>query len=162
MNKKRSTPPQRIPVSKTSDSLRLQAFDTSYQANIISTVTTGRIIMGNLAARKLLGYSKKELLTKNRSTIFNIDDKRFRKMLKERKADGHSKALVTVIKKSGKSIQCEITSAVFTEGGILRSITTITNLSESIKAQKSIDKTKEKEVADNIATVALNQKIIDI
>ena len=93
-----------IGTIKTKDAALYQlhklAFDNSLQANLItSTISSGKIIMANSAACKLLGYSKKELLTKSRSTIFDINESSFKKMLKQRTAEGHSMALVTAIKK---------------------------------------------------------------
>ena len=133
------------PAAATDDILRHLAFDNSVQANIISTVSSGKIIIANSAACKLLGYSKKELLTKNRANIFDINESSFKKMLKQRTAKGHSIALVTAIKKSGKLLSCEITSAVFMdEDGIEKAITTITDMSQSILKQKNIDTEKKK------------------
>ena len=133
------------------DILRNLAFDNAAQANIISTAGNGKIIMVNNAACKLLGYSKKELLTQSRGTIFDIKESSFKKMLKQRTAEGHSKALVTAIKKSGKTITCEITSAIFMDvDGIKKAITSIADISQSILKQKNIDVKKEKTVADNI------------
>jgi PAS domain S-box-containing protein len=61
------------------DKLRNLAFDNTAQANIITVVSSGKIVMVNSAASKLLGYSKKELLAKNRSAIFNIKERSFKK-----------------------------------------------------------------------------------
>ena len=58
------------PTLKAGDKLRHLAFNKTAQANIITRVSNGKIIMVNSAASKLLGYSKKELLTMNRSAIF--------------------------------------------------------------------------------------------
>ncbi len=149
-------------VSATEDTLRHLAFDNAVQANIISTVSNGKIIMANHAACKLLGYSRKELLSKSRYSIFDINESNFKKMLKQRTAEGHSIALVTVINKRGKHLPCEITSAVFNdEDGIENSITTISDMRQSILAQKNIDAEKEIIVADNIVLAQTKQKEID-
>ena len=121
--------PLKPAIATTDDILRHLAFDNAAQANIISTVSNGNIIMANSTACKLLGYSKKELLTQSRSTIFKIKDSNFKKMLKQRTAEGKSIATVTVIKKSGKEMCCEITSAVFMDEGIEKSITSIFKIS---------------------------------
>jgi PAS domain S-box-containing protein len=71
-------------------------------------------------------------------------------------------AIVTAIKKSGKSFSAQITSAVFIEDGIEKSITTISDMSQSILEQKNIDTEKEKIVNDNIASAITKQKNIDI
>ena len=118
-------------AAATDDILRHLAFNNSLQANIISTASSGKIIIANRAACKLLGYSKKELLTKSRAAIFDINESSFKKMLKERAAEGQSIALVTVVKKNGVLLPCEITSAVFMDGdGIEDAITTISDMSQ--------------------------------
>lgn len=148
-------------VAVHEETLHHLAFDHSLQANIISTVSSGNIISANNAACKLLGYSKKELLTKNWSAIFDINESIFKEMLKQRYAEGQSAALVTAIKKSGKLLPCEITSAVFLEDGIEKSVTTIVDMSKSILKQKNIDTKKEKIVADNIVLAKAKQKEIN-
>ena len=138
-------------ASTTDDKLSQLAFNNAAQANIITIVSNGRIIMANNAASKLLGYSKKELLTKTRSAIFNINESSFKKMLKQRTAEGQSTATLTAIKKNGKVFTCEITSAVFVGGrGVKKAITTITDMSQHILKQKKIDTDKERIVAENI------------
>jgi len=165
----KTTNPKLLGVSKkskaiaTEDILRHLAFDNSLQPNIISVVRTGKIIMANPAACKLLGYSKKELLTKIRSAIFDIHEGSFKKMLKQRTVEGHSIAFVTAIKKNGNLVCCEITSSIFIgEHGVEKSITTITDISQSILKQKKIDVEKEKIVADNIVLAKSKQKGIDV
>jgi PAS domain S-box-containing protein len=146
----------------TGDMLHRLAFDNSLQANIITMVSKGKIIAANSAACKLLGYSKKELLTKSRKAIFNINENSFKKMLKQRAAGAHSIALVTAIRKDGRHILCEIKSALFldTDGGE-KAITTISDMSQSNQKQKNIDAKKEKMVAKNIDSAKLKQKNID-
>jgi PAS domain S-box-containing protein len=125
-------------------------------------VSSGKIIIANSAACKLLGYSKKELLNKSRVTIFNINESSFKKMLKQRTAEGKATALVTAIKKSGKLLHCEITSSVFMdEDGVEKAITTIADMSKSILRQKDIDFKREKIVAGNIVLAKSKQKNID-
>ncbi len=139
------------------------AFNNVAQANIIIIVKTGKIIMANKASCKLFGYSKKELLTKSRVDIFAIKESSFKKMIKQRTAEGQSKAKVLAIKKNGKPFFCEITSAVFTgEDGIVKSITTVTDMTQRLLDQKIIDAEKDKLVAANIDFVKLEQKKIDV
>lgn len=139
------------------------AFDHMAQANLIITVSTGKIIMANNAGCKLFGYSKKELLSKNRSDVFDITAASFKKMIRKRTAEGKSSATVTAIKKNGKTFSCEITSAVFKgEHGRIKSITTITDISQRVLHQKKIDTKKEKLVADNIIVAQSKQKAIDV
>jgi PAS domain S-box-containing protein len=126
------------------------AFDNSLQANVITALSKGKIIDANKAACKLLGYSKKELLTKSRSAIFEINESSFKRMLNERTAEGKLIRTLTVIRKSGKLLTCETTSAVFIDEGIKKTITTISDMSQSMLNQKNINIKKEKIVADNI------------
>jgi PAS domain S-box-containing protein len=150
-------------VAATAGDLHHLAFDNSFLANIISIVSTGKIIMANMAACKLLGYSNKELLTKNRETIFDIKDSSFKKMLRKRTIEGKSEASVTCIKKSGRLVPCLISSAVFTDtDGLKKSISTISDMSQSIHDQKNIDSEKDKIVADNIVLAKSKQKKIDV
>jgi PAS domain S-box-containing protein len=161
-NKKQPGNSRKLTAATTDDALRHLAFDNSVQANIISTVSSGKIIMANRAACKLLGYSRRELLTKGREAIFDINESSFKKMLRQRMAEGHSVALVTAIQKSSKQVPCEITSAVFMDDdGVKKAITTIADMSQSILKQKNIDIKKEKIVANNIILAKSKQKNID-
>ena len=90
-----------------------QAFDHSLQANIISIVGNGRIIRANRAACRLLGYSKKELLTRNRVDIFRITEASYKRMLVERTAEGSAKADLSIVRKDGRLWPCEITTVIF-------------------------------------------------
>jgi PAS domain S-box-containing protein len=148
---------------KEEDKLHRLAFDNSAQPNIITLVSNGMIIMANSAASKLLGYSKKKLLTINRSAIFNIRENNFKKMLRQRTAEGNSVATVTVTKKSGKAITCKITSAVFKdEHGDEKAITTISDMSQGIRQQQEIDSKKEMTVATDIAIAKATQVKLDV
>jgi PAS domain S-box-containing protein len=139
------------------------AFDKTARANIISIVSNGKIIMANSAACKLLGYSKKKLLTKSRADIFDITESSFKKMLKQRMVAKQSEALVTVFNKQGKPVHCLISSAVFMDtDGIEKSITTIADMTQSVLDQKNIDAKKEQAVTDNITVAKSKQKEIDI
>ncbi|MEO5684325.1 MAG: PAS domain-containing protein [Chitinophagaceae bacterium] len=146
----------------TGDILRLQAFENSLQANVLSTVSTGKLLIANAAACRLLGYSMKELLRKNRSTIFDTNETSFKKMLRKSTAGLHSTAFITAIKKSGAQFPCEITSAVFTdEMGIEQAVTTIADISRRIHDQKDIDIKKDKIVAENIVLAKTKQRVAD-
>src|SRR5450432_4201630 len=95
------------------DHLLRQAFDHSLQANMLYTVSHGEILKVNRAACKLLGYSKKELLTKTTHNIFDVKESHFRKLHSKEMKKGEYKGILTVIKKNGNRLNCEITSATF-------------------------------------------------
>jgi PAS domain S-box-containing protein len=122
------------------DHILQQAFENSLQANIISIVGTGRIIRANRAACRLLGYPKKELLSRNREDIFKINEGSYKRMLQERTREGSAKADLSIVRKDGKLWPCEITSVVFKDTeGIENSITSIVDRRERLSVQKKID-----------------------
>jgi PAS domain S-box-containing protein len=128
-----------------------QAFEHSLQANIISIVGNGRIIRANRAACRLLGYSKKELLTRNREDIFRKTEVSYKRMLVKRTAEGSAKADLSIIRKDGRLWPCEITTVIFKDtGGVKNSITSIGDRRERLSVQKKIDVENERSVANNI------------
>lgn len=142
--------------------LYLLAFETSLAANLISAVSNGKIISANHAARKLLNYSKKEILNKSCADIFDVNESSYKKIFNQKRTNTQSPALVHVIQKNGNPLLCEITSAMFTdEDGIEKSIITIADMSQSILKQKNIDFLNKKKVSDNILLAKSKQKNID-
>jgi len=119
-------------------------------------------MLANRSGVKLFGYSKRQLLTKNWSSVFKTNETGFKKMLKQRKTEGYSIALVAAVTKSGKSIICEMTSAVFNElNGNEKTITTIVDMSLHIITQ-NIDTKKEREIAVDMVIAKSKQKNIDV
>ena len=140
-----------MPSSSTPDHILQQAFENSLQANIISIASSGRIIRANRAACRLLGYSKKDLLTRNRKEIFRITEKSYKMMIVERTREGSAKADLSIVRKDGKLWPCEITSVIFKDAeGIKNSITSIVDRRERLSLQKKIDVENERLVASNI------------
>jgi PAS domain S-box-containing protein len=133
------------------DNLHQKAFDNSFLPNIISIVSTGKIIAANRAAEKLLGYPGNGLLSKNFDEIFALAGGHYEKMLKYREAAGHSIGDLTVIKRNGKQLPCQVTSVLFTgDNDIRKAITTLVDRSEGIRRQSEIDLKKEKKSAAEI------------
>jgi len=136
-----------------------QAFEHSLQANIISIVGNGRIIRANRAACRLLGYSKKEILTRNREDIFRITEESYKRMLLERTAEGSAKADLSIIRKDGRLWPCEITSVIFNDTeGVKNSITSIVDRRERLSVQKKIDVQNERSVASNLTVAVVEAK----
>lgn len=159
MNKNKPGTSKNSKARMDNETLLQLAFNNGAQANIISIVSSGKIILANNAACILMGYSKRELLNKSSTSVFNTNEISFKNMLRQRNAEGQSIALVKVIKKSGEPLTCEITSAVFMdEDGIEKAITTISDMSQSIQKQKEIDTQKDKIVEDNITLAKSKQK----
>jgi PAS domain S-box-containing protein len=149
MNIKNSKP-------SASDHLHHLAFDNSLLANIISIVSSGKIIAANRSAGKLLGYSNKNLLTKNMRDIFTNSDNNFEQILEHSSTAGHAVGDIAVIKKDGKQLPCQITSVVFTgDNHIKKAITTLVDLSEGIRRQKNIDLKKDARVAAEMSFAEL-------
>src|SRR5450631_2764863 len=134
-----------------SEHLYQMAFNNSLQANIIFIVADGRIVSANKAASRLLGYSKRELLTKNRKDIFSISDKHYKEMLRKRRQQGHVKGDLSVITKNGRLLPCQINSVIFQdENGVDNSIMSMMDLRERMSKQRHIDVEFKKIVAKNI------------
>ena len=142
---------KKVKVLGTASYIHKLAFDHTQQANIVSSVRSGEIILANGAACRLLGYSRKNLLTKNKSAIFNTGESSFKEMLRQRTDRGYSTGLVTVVKNGGKLLFCRISSATFTEkDGIEKSICTISDMNQNVLEQNIIDREKGKVTANNI------------
>ena len=140
--------------------LHRKAFDNSFLPNIISIISSGKIIAANLAAGKLLGYSGDELLTKNFNDIFIGSNRLFKQMLKQRETVGHAIADLTVIKKKGKKIPCQVMSVIFVgDKQIRKAITTLVDRSENIRRQTEIDRKKEKRMATEIINAQSNSEV---
>ena len=150
------------PGAGTNNTMHRLAFDSSLQANIVSNAASGQILLVNRAACQLLGYSPKQLLSLNRSAIFDTSEASFKKLLRNRSVDGQATGVVTAVRKNGKVLTCQVTSALFTDEGIEKAIITITDLGPGLLRQQHIDSKKEKIVAANIVIAKAKQVKIDI
>lgn len=113
------------------DHLLRQAFENSLQANLLYTVSHGEILKVNKAACKLLGYSKKLLLTKTTHSIFDVKENHFRELHSREMQKGEYKGNLTVIKKNGTRLICQITSATFFgDHNIKKAIITLEDMSD--------------------------------
>ena len=149
--KKGHTPTAKREKAAIPDPILQQAFENSLQANVISIVDSGLIIRANRAACRLLGYSKKELLTRHREEIFRTKDESYKRMFLERTREGSAKADLSIVRKDGKLWPCEITSVIFKDTeGVENSITSIVDRRERLSVQKKIDVENERSVANNI------------
>jgi signal transduction histidine kinase len=88
-------------------------FDNAFRANLIFIVGSGKIVMANALACRLLGYSKKEMLMANANEIFEIRESNLKKLHHSKLPVGQFKDVLTLLKKSGKRLSCKITSATF-------------------------------------------------
>jgi len=150
-------------ASITTKGIYQLAFNNSLQPSLLSTSANQKIIMANDAACSLFGYSKRTLLTKVIADLFNTGDEPFKNMLAQRNVTGSATAVVMAKRKGGLQLTCEVSSSVFADKtGIQRSIMTIVDKTESIRAQLSIDLEKENTTANDIIIAKSAQRIIDI
>jgi PAS domain S-box-containing protein len=135
--KKQPTPSKKVAPTASEDALCHLAFDNTLQANLIFVASSGKIIMANKAASDLLGYSKKELLNGNVDDIFDIGENGFSKLHKKELATSQFKDVLTVLKKTGKKLTCEITSANFWgDHNIKKTIATLEDMSHTSDAAR--------------------------
>ena len=85
--------------SVNNETLLQLAFNNVAQANLLTIVSSGKIVLANNAAGKLTGYSKGELLNKSITSVFTRNEISYKKMLRQRDAEGQAIARVKVIKK---------------------------------------------------------------
>jgi PAS domain S-box-containing protein len=123
-----------------SASLLQRAFDNSLVANIISTVANDRVIRANRAVCKLLGYSRKHLLTMKREDIFKVSESSYKLMLQQRKEKGGAKADLFIMRRNGLLWPCEITSVLFKDkDAVSYSITSFVDRRERMSTQRKLD-----------------------
>ncbi|MES1223625.1 MAG: PAS domain-containing protein, partial [Bacteroidota bacterium] len=142
---------------------RQLAFDNSLTANLIFNAGTGKVIIANKAACALLGYSKKEILTRQKKNLFNSKDEGFLKIQRQMATAGKSNAVVKVLKKGNTTLYCGVTSVVFS--GIDRQkmeVMTLADMTKMIINQEKIDRENQKVVTRNIGLALLKQKDLDI
>ncbi|HEV7620501.1 MAG TPA: PAS domain-containing protein, partial [Flavisolibacter sp.] len=138
-------------ISATENPLFFLAFDNCLIPSLILTSDNGKIIVVNKATTKLLGYSKQELLTKSLTELLGFNNSSYKTVLKQKISKSPVYDLIKVIKKNGKTLACEITSAVFIGNhGIKKEMITISDMSQRIQDQKKIDSKKKKLVAEDI------------
>jgi len=152
----------KAPSSSGKNNLELLAFDHAPLANIIFNVGSGQIIMANKAATKLLGYTKKTLLNKNKSAFFSIPKQILNSMLKQQASLQKPLMLVLEVNRRGNPIPCEINFSVFKDAnGVEQMIASLEDMSQIMQNQLNIDTKKDKIVSDNISLARLKQKDID-
>jgi PAS domain S-box-containing protein len=138
------------------------AFNNSFLANIITVVADGKIIAANQAAAKLLGYTKKALLSLHMKDLFASFEKDFKHMRKDKAKSGHSVEDVIAIKKDGSPLPCQITSVDFIgDNNIKKAISTLVDRREGLRKQKELDFKREKKVsADTILAQTKSDAIL--
>ncbi len=124
------------------------AFDSTLQASIIFIASSGKIVMANRTACKLLGYSRAQLLATKMDDIFDVEKAGFKELYKKGLSVGEFKDVVTVQKKNGNELTCKIASATFLgDHNIKKAVATLEDLSKSIQSKKNDDLESHREMA---------------
>ncbi|KAF1083957.1 Sporulation kinase E [Sporotomaculum syntrophicum] len=91
---------------------------------ILLTIPGGTILSANPAACHMFGRTEKELCAVRLNEIFDMDDSRVVKALKERKKEGSISSGMTLLRKDGTKFDGEVTSKLFkhSNGQILSSM----------------------------------------
>ena len=100
-----------LKLSESEERLRL-LFETSLDG-ILSTAPDGRIFSANPAACRLLGQTEDELRKGGRDSVIDVSDPRLAPALEERSRTGRFFGELTMLRKDGARIPCEISSAVY-------------------------------------------------
>ena len=97
-----------------SDAVYRAIFENSHDAILLTRPADGAILAANPAARKLFGYSQRELLSRHRDTLLDLTDPRFVDAWVERAAAGWVAAELTFIRKGGVRFEARVSSKLFT------------------------------------------------
>ncbi len=91
---------------------------------ILLTIPGGTILSANPAACHMFGRTEKELCAVRLNEIFDMDDSRVVKALKERKKEGSISSGMTLLRKDGTKFDAEVTAKLFkhSNGQILSSM----------------------------------------
>lgn len=110
-------------------------FDNSIDGVII-TLANGQIVSGNPTACKMLGYTKEEITTLNRSDLLDVDSPAIESMLEERGKMGIFLGEILMRHKSGYYFPTEITSITMkdAQGNVYHS-----NIVRDITSKKKIE-----------------------
>lgn len=126
---------------------------------IFLTAPDGSILDANPEAIRLFGYSLEELRQKGRGAILDVDDPKLHAALLERKKTGKFRGELTLIRKDGIKILCEISTVIYKNSdGLERTHMIIKDITEKKKAE---EKLKESFERFKYATLASNEIIYD-
>lgn len=118
-------------------------FENSMDAMLL-TENNGLIISANAAACTLFGYTEDEITKLNKSQITDMTDPRFALLGSTRNDKGKVRGEITLLHKSGKHIETEISTAVFENTDNTKFISIIIrDVTERKKAEKSLQEREE-------------------
>lgn len=151
--KRQPTPSEKVALTACEDVLCHLAFDSTLQASVIFIASSGKIIMANGTACKLLGYSKMQLLATKMDDIFDTEKAGFKELYKKGLSVGEFKDVVTVQKKNGNELTCKIASATFLgDHNIKKAVATLEDMSKSIRSKKNDDLENQKQMTAAVSS----------
>ena len=89
-------------------------FQNSMDA-ILFTIADGTILDANIAAEKMFGYKKEEMIKLGRNGIVDINDPNLTVLLAERNRTGYAKGELRLIRKNGTVFPAEVSNNVFVD-----------------------------------------------
>lgn len=123
---------------KESEGKYRSIFDNADLA-ILLTAPDGRVFSANDSACKLFGMTEEEICLAGRDGLVDLADQNLPLLLKEREINGHARGELTLIKKGGSKIQCEVSSVIFQDkNGCQQTSMVINDLSEQKLAEETI------------------------
>ncbi|MEI6043604.1 MAG: PAS domain S-box protein [Chloroflexota bacterium] len=97
---------------------------------LMLTAPDGRIFDANLAATRILGYSREEIIARGRAGLLDTTDPNLPKWLERRAKEGFATSELTFIGKDGTKIPTEVTSQIFYLDGETRTSLRFRDISE--------------------------------
>ncbi len=115
-------------------------FENSLDAVLLMT-PDGTFLSANSAACNMLGMSQEEILTTGKYAIVNPADARVQVLTEERKRVGSARGEITLIRKDGIKVPCEIATALFTDkDGNARISIIARDITDRKKAEENISR----------------------
>jgi PAS domain S-box-containing protein len=145
-------------------------FDHSTDAVILSDPRDGgKILSANQAACRMLGWSEKELIGKERDVMFDLGDSAPSAVLDELILSGSAKAQLVYRRKDGTNFPGEVSASLFTDSnGEPRIVITIRDITERKKVEKALEiagaynRSLIEASLDPLVTIGPDGKITDV
>jgi PAS domain S-box-containing protein len=104
---------------------------------VLLTTPSGHALEANPAACQMLQRTPEEIRALGRDGVLDVDDTRLEPLLEERRLTGKMRGEVDLVRKDGKRVPVELSSAVFRDRhGELRSSVTIRDLTDRRRAER--------------------------
>lgn len=119
-------------------------FENSMDA-VLLTLPSGEILAANPAACQLFGMTELEINTCGRRGIVDYKDPELPNFLMERSQNRYWRGKLTYIKKDGTKFIGETNSSIFSDANnVSKSIVTIKDITENIKAEQALENSEKK------------------